>query len=130
MRHRCLEFNKKEVFIWSLLVNMVNTTPSVGTITPACVRLSRTWTDLSVLRMIDSPRGFFDPELEQHKFVAERQEQNKNPVSTRRSVHQNQCFPHIHLFVAARHNINIIRHILIFYLWSCASCSVTQTAQQ
>ncbi len=39
-----------------------------------------------------------------------------------------QCLQHIHLLVAARHNINIVRHKLIFYLWSCASSSITQTA--
>lgn len=27
---------------------------------------------------------------------------------------------HIHLFVAACHNINAARYILVFYLWTCA----------
>ena len=35
------------------------------------------------------------------------------------SISINQCFTHIHLFVAVRHNINIGRHILILYCWSC-----------
>ncbi len=46
------------------------------------------------------------------------------PVTTSLS----QCFPHIHLFVAARHNIKIVRDKKIFYLQSWASCSITQTA--
>ena len=33
-----------------------------------------------------------------------------------------QCFPHINLFVAFSHN-NSGCHLLIFYFWSCASCS-------
>lgn len=34
-----------------------------------------------------------------------------------------RCFPHIHLFVAVFHNINICHHKLIFCFWSCASRS-------
>ncbi len=44
---------------------------------------SWTQTGLSILRMIDSPRGVFDLELKQHKFAEESQEENKNPVNTR-----------------------------------------------
>ena len=36
-----------------------------------------------------------------------------------------QYFPHIHVYVAVRHYINIGRHILIFYFWSCASRSLS-----
>ncbi len=34
-------------------------------IPPACLRLNRTQTGISNLRMIDGPRGVFDPEPEQ-----------------------------------------------------------------
>ncbi len=40
-----------------------------------------------------------------------------------------QCFPHIYLFVAGHHEINIVRPILILYMWSCASCSLTQDSE-
>lgn len=41
-----------------------------------------------------------------------------------------QCYPHIHLFVAVRYKINVIRHIFISYFWSCTfrSHSLTKTA--
>ncbi len=41
-------------------------------ITPACLHLNRTQYDLNSLCMINSPRGVFDLELEQHKFVENR----------------------------------------------------------
>ncbi len=44
-------------------------------------------TGLSSLHMIDGPRDVFDLELEQHKFVEESREEDKNPVSSRGSVH-------------------------------------------
>ncbi len=51
-------------------------------ITPACLHHNRIRTGLSNLSMIDTPS-----ELDQHKCVEESQYENKNPVSTRRSVH-------------------------------------------
>ncbi len=57
-------------------------------IAPACKHLNWTQTGLSVLRRIDLC-DICDLELEQHKLVKESQEENKNPVSTKGSMHQN-----------------------------------------
>ncbi len=59
-----------------------------GRITPACLRLNWTQTDLSNLHMINSSRSVFNLELQQQKFVEESWEENKNPPITRRSVDQ------------------------------------------
>ncbi len=50
-------------------------------------RVYASTTCLSSLHIIDSPFGVFDPELRQHKFVEDRREENKKPVSTIGSVH-------------------------------------------
>ncbi len=48
-----------------------------GWITPACIRLHRTWTGQSLLHMIECPRTVFDQELKQHKFVEDSQEETR-----------------------------------------------------
>lgn len=42
-----------------------------------------------------------------------------------------QCFPHIHLCVAVRHNINICCHILFYlFFWICISFSLTEVSSR
>ncbi len=66
-----------------LKVELTRPDNAIGSwIAPACIRLNRTQTGPSNMCMINSPRGVFDPQLEQHWFVKESQYENKNPVST------------------------------------------------
>ncbi len=78
----------KSYLIRFLKVKLTHPDNATGSlITPAHLRLNWTQTGRSVLHLIDSPRGAFDSELEQHKFVAKNEEESKNPVRTRGCMH-------------------------------------------
>ena len=47
-----------------------------------------------------------------------------------RNDYKTRCFPHIHLFVAVRHNVNIGCHILIFFIFGAAHPVLTHSRQR
>ncbi len=75
---------------------------------------AETWHGLSIL--IDCPSGVFDLKLEQHKFVEESWEENRNPVSVRASMypikHRYEVYRTAKLFMFSPFNVDSTSHLL------------------